>query len=55
MNRAIKLDILLVLFVSAGIATPEQKATRVIVFKKEHKMQFFSGHTQGVGENNSAT
>jgi hypothetical protein len=45
MNRPIQLGILLILLVSATNATPPQKATRVLVLKKEHKMQLFSGET----------
>lgn len=37
--------VLLLLLVSAALATPQQKVTRVLVLKKEHKMQLFAGET----------
>jgi murein L,D-transpeptidase YafK len=45
MNRAIQVGILLIVFVSSALPTPQQKATRVLVLKKEHKMELFSGET----------
>jgi murein L,D-transpeptidase YafK len=45
MNRAIQVGILLVVFVSSALPTPQQKATRVLVLKKEHKMELLSGET----------
>jgi CRP-like cAMP-binding protein len=45
MNRAIQVGILLIAFVSSALPTPQQKATRVLVLKKEHKMELFSGET----------
>ena len=45
MNRAIQISILLIVFVSSALPTPQQKATRVLVLKKEHKMELFSGET----------
>jgi murein L,D-transpeptidase YafK len=45
MNRAIQVGLLLILFVSTVLPTPQQKATRVLVLKSEHKMQLFSGET----------
>jgi len=43
MNRAIQVGILLIVFVSSVLTTPQQKATHVLVLKKEHKMELFSG------------
>jgi murein L,D-transpeptidase YafK len=45
MNRTIQVGIFLIVFVSSAFPTPPQKATRVLVLKKEHKMQLFSGAT----------
>jgi murein L,D-transpeptidase YafK len=45
MNRAIQVGVLLTAFVSSALAIPQQKATRVLVLKNEHKMQLFSGET----------
>ena len=45
MNRAIRVGVLLILFVSAALSTPQQKATRVLVLKKEHKMQLYGGES----------
>jgi murein L,D-transpeptidase YafK len=45
MNRAIQVGILLIVFASSVFPAPQQKATRVLVLKKEHKMQLFSGGT----------
>jgi murein L,D-transpeptidase YafK len=45
MNRSIQVGILLIVFVSSALPTPQQKATRVLVLKKEHKMELFSGET----------
>jgi murein L,D-transpeptidase YafK len=45
MNRAILIGLLLVVFASSALATPQQKATRVLVLKKEHHMEIFSGDT----------
>jgi hypothetical protein len=45
MNRAILIGLLLVVFASSALATPQQKATRVLVLKKEHYMEIFSGDT----------
>jgi murein L,D-transpeptidase YafK len=45
MNRAIQVGILLTAFVSSALPTPQQKATRILVLKKEHKMELFSGET----------
>ena len=42
MYRPAKLAILLIFFVSAALPTPQQKATRVLVLKKEHKMQLLA-------------
>jgi len=44
-NRAIRVGVLLILFVSAALSTPQQKATRVLVLKKEHKMQLYGGES----------
>jgi len=43
MNRAIQIGILLIVFVSSALPTSQQKATRVLVLKKEHRMELFSG------------
>lgn len=44
MNPAVKVGVLLILSVSAAVPTQEQqKATRVLVLKKEHKMLLFAG------------
>jgi murein L,D-transpeptidase YafK len=45
MNRAIQVGFLLIAFTSSALPTPQQKATRVLVLKKEHKMELFSGDT----------
>lgn len=45
MNRTIQFGILLIVFVSSVLPTPQQRATRVLVLKKEHKMELFSGET----------
>jgi murein L,D-transpeptidase YafK len=45
MNRTIQVCIFLIGFVSSAFPTPQQKATRVLVLKKEHKMELFSGET----------
>jgi len=45
MNRAIRVGVLLILFVSAALSTPQQKATRVLVLKKEHKRQLYGGES----------
>src|ERR1700739_2636617 len=45
MKHAIKLGFLLILLLSVALPSPQQKATRVLVLKKEHKMELFSGET----------
>ena len=45
MNRPIQLGFLLIAFASFALPTPQQKATHVLVLKKEHKMELFSGDT----------
>jgi len=45
MNCAIQVGVLLIVFLSSALPTPQQKATRVLVLKKEHKMELFSGET----------
>lgn len=45
MNRAIQIGLLLIVFASSALPTPQQKASRVLVLKKEHKMELFSGET----------
>jgi murein L,D-transpeptidase YafK len=45
MNCAIQAGIILILFVSLALPLPQQKVTRVLVLKKEHKMQLLSGET----------
>ena len=45
MNRAIQVGILLIVFVSSAFPAPEQKATRVLVLKRDHKMELLSGET----------
>jgi murein L,D-transpeptidase YafK len=44
MNRVIQVGILLIFFASS-VPTSQQKVTRVLVLKKEHKMQLLSGET----------
>jgi murein L,D-transpeptidase YafK len=43
MNRAIQFCLLLTLCTSVALAVPQEKATRILVLKKEHKMELFSG------------
>jgi len=44
MNRAIQFCLLVVLsFSFAALAVPQEKATRILVLKKEHKMELLSG------------
>ena len=44
-NRALKLGVLLLVFLSAAFPASERKATRVLVLKKDHKMQLFAGES----------
>jgi murein L,D-transpeptidase YafK len=44
-NRALQVGVLLIVFASSALPAPQQKATRVLVLKKEHKMELFSGET----------
>ena len=43
MNRAIQLCILLTLCIPVAVAAPQEKATRILVLKKGHKMELLSG------------
>jgi murein L,D-transpeptidase YafK len=43
MSRAIQVCLLLIVFGSSALPTPQQKVSRVLVLKKEHKMELFSG------------
>ena len=45
MNRTIQVGILLLVFVSTALSTPQQRVSRVLVLKKEHKMELLSGET----------
>ncbi len=45
MNRVILVGIFLLVCELSVHPTPQQKATRVLVLKKEHKMELFSGET----------
>ena len=45
MKHAIKVGFLLILLLSVALPSPQQKATRVLVLKKEHKMELLSGET----------
>ena len=44
-NQAIKIGILVILFALAVRCTQQQKATRVLVLKREHKMELFAGES----------
>src|SRR5215510_5281385 len=43
MNRAIHFCLLLTLCTYVAVAAPQEKATRILVLKKEHKMELLSG------------
>ena len=43
MHRAIQFCILIALCTPVAFATPQEKATRVLILKKEHKMELLSG------------
>jgi murein L,D-transpeptidase YafK len=43
MNRAIQFCLLLTLCTPVALATPQEKATRILILKKEHKMELLSG------------
>jgi len=43
MNRAIQFCLLLILCASVALAAPQEKATRILVLKKEHTMELLSG------------
>jgi murein L,D-transpeptidase YafK len=45
MNRTISFGVLLTLFAAVSLSSAQQKATRVLVLKKEHKIELFSGET----------
>jgi len=43
MNRATQFCLLLTLCTPAALAAPQEKATRIVVLKKEHKMELLCG------------
>jgi murein L,D-transpeptidase YafK len=45
MNRIIQIGFLLIVLASSALPGPQQKVTRVLVLKKEHKMQLLDGKT----------
>jgi murein L,D-transpeptidase YafK len=42
-NRTIQFCLLLTLCAFVAVAAPQEKATRILVLKKEHKMELLSG------------
>lgn len=45
MNRAIKVWVLVVFLMSPALHAQQEKATRIIVLKKEHKMELLAGES----------